>query len=240
MCSLSALQSAERGGFPYRRLWVWPGTRRDVTYHRTQLLDGHFPAKRYKALCKSKIYEYWHSHLVIQCVNLPSLRYLQPCFLSLSRPHPILANLSGNPYESRSCHVQIMLLSGRYRTEKLRHHWSINKDGFCLLPGCKHLKLIETEEHLLLHCPALVSVRRQLFSRILEFSADKTELQTLLSNLFFQLDDAIKMQFLLDPSTLPAVISAFQTHGDEILAQCFKIGRMWCRSLHDSRLKLMD
>ena len=110
----------------------------------------------------------------------------------------------------------------------------------CLLPGRKHLKIVETEEHLLLHCPALVSVRRRLFSRIIEFTADKTVLQTLLSNLFFQLDDAIKMQFLLDPSTLPAVISAFQTHGDEILAQCFKIGRMWCRSLHDSRLKLMD
>ena len=208
--------------------------------HPLQLLDHPLPANKFKDLYKCKISVYWRYNLSQKCASLSSLRFLQTGFISLSRPHPILANLRGNPYESRACYVQVLLLAGRYRTEKLRRHWSNNKNGYCILPSCKDLKLTENEEHFLLHCRALMPVRRRLLARTLEYASDKPIIQDLLSCLFTDQDDLTKLRFMLDPSTLPAVISAVQKYDDETLQYCFKIGRMWCLSLHNARVQLIE
>ena len=72
-----------------------------------------------------------------QTANLSFRRFLKADFLSLSCPHPIWSCLPGsNPYEVRAARIQPLLLTGRYRTEKLTRHWSGNPNGFCLQASC--------------------------------------------------------------------------------------------------------
>ena len=80
--------------------------------HPLQLLEHPLPMKKFKDLYKCKISDYWRFHLSKKCTSLSSLRFIQTGFISLSRPHPILANLRGNPYESHACYVQVLLLTG--------------------------------------------------------------------------------------------------------------------------------
>ena len=142
-----------------------------------------------------------------------------------------------NPYELRAASVQVLLLWGRYRTEKLRRHWSGNMEGFCLIKECFNLKQTESHEHFLLHCPGYFDERRRLDNFIIEFSADKPVLKNLLSKYFFTDENHLKMQFILDPSVLPCFISAVQLFGNQIHQYCYKIGRLWCRTLHAARMK---
>ena len=171
---------------------------------------------------------------------MTSLRFLQSGFCSLQQPHPMLTYSFGNYVDARALTIQLLLLAGRYRTEKLRRHWSGNKGGFCLYQVCYNLKHIDDEEHFLLHCPALVCERRRLFNKISIYCRDKPVLSDLVCRYLHNADDLLIMQFLLDASTLPDVVSAFQVHGNYILAECFKIGRLWCLSLHNARLREME
>ena len=207
--------------------------------HPLRLLESPLPKDRFKGLFKSKIHQYWRQYLTIQCSGMTSLRFLQPGFCSLQQPHPMLTYSFGNYVDARALTIQLLLLAGRYRTEKLRRHWSGNKGGFCLYQVCYNLKHIDDEEHFLLHCPALVCERRRLFNKISIYCRDKPVLSDLVCRYLYNADDLLKMQFLLDASTLPDVVSAFQVHGNYILAECFKIGRLWCLSLHNARLREM-
>ena len=163
---------------------------------------------------------------------------MNPQFLSLNRPHPLITSLNGNAFEARAAVIQALLLCGRYRTEKLRRHWSAdNKLGFCRFQNCLDLKQIETQEHFILHCAGLSDERRRLCDIISRFASDKPVLQSLLVEYFYTNNDALKMQFLIDPSVLPRTISAFQQFGEEVHQHCFKVSRLWCRSLHLARLK---
>ena len=145
----------------------------------------------------------------------------------------------GNSLDARALTIQLMLLSGRYRTEKLRRHWSSNKMGYCVYPSCTNLKQIDDEEHFLLYCQALNCERRRLCSKIFSYSCDKPVLSNLLTKYLYGDDDLLKMQFLLDASTLPDIISASQLHGISILAECAKIGRLWCWCMHATRLRTL-
>ena len=92
--------------------------------HPLLSLEHPLPPSRYKSVCKEKVYEYWHSKFALRCLDLSSLRYFQPYFLSLSRTHPIWSSLDGSPYQSKAAHVQALLLTGRYRTERLKRFWT--------------------------------------------------------------------------------------------------------------------
>ena len=169
--------------------------------------------------------------------SLSSLQYVRPNFLSLNQPHPLFASLNGNAFESRAATVQALLLCGRYRTEKLRHHWSENKHGICQIQQYYDLKLVETQQHFLLCCPGLSDERRRLYEIISLYANDKPVLKSLLTEYFYIDDNDLKMQFLLDPSVMPKTISAVQQFGEVVHQECFKISRLWCRSLHVARSK---
>ena len=49
-----------------------------------------------------------------------------------------------------------------------------------------------------------------------------------------------EMQFWLDASPLPPIISALQLFGEDILNRIFKLTRQYCFTLHSSRLKLLE
>ena len=208
--------------------------------HPLILLESPMPKNKFKTLYKLKVTEVWHSHLVESCKSFPSLRYLCPEFLSLSRPHPIFAFIRGNAYELRAAYLQALLLCGRFRTERIKRHWTDNKLGICLSPICNNLKLLDTQEHFLLYCHGLSDERRRLLNFTLAYSLDKPVFKLLLNECFFTTDDGLRLQFLIDPSILPMVVSTVQVFGDIILQNCFKIGRVWCRTLNDARLRKVN
>ena len=120
---------------------------------------------------------------------------------------------------------------------RVRCHWTDNKHGICLFPYCNNLKILDTQEHFLLHCTGLSDERRRLNNFSLRFSSDKPVLNLLLNEYLFSRDDGLRLQFLIDPSILPMIVSAAQVFGEHIIQNCFKIGRVWCRYLNAARLR---
>ena len=118
------------------------------------LLNNPPTESKFKSLYRAKVYEYWHAKLTTESSNLSSLRFLDPRFLSLTKPHPIWSSLTGSPYEARAAKIQALFFTGRYRTEKLCRFWSSNVNGFCLQKSCIDLEIVEDLTHVLIHCPA--------------------------------------------------------------------------------------
>ena len=203
------------------------------------LLGNPPPKQDFQKLCKLKVNEFWHMKLSLVTQTLSSLKYLNTNYLSLTSPHPIWTSLDGNPFQARAATVQAHFLSGRYRTERLCRFWSTNPDGYCLQESCKGLSISEDIEHILVRCPALTDKRR----RLLRLSSDCVSQMPLLSPIINEYllsnSDEMVVQFLVDCSTLPMVIAAYQLFGPSVHASLFKLTRTWCFSLHRARLQLL-
>ena len=173
-----------------------------------------------------------------EAATLPSLRFFQPNYLSLATPHLLFLSAGSSAYEVTKAHIQALFLSGRYRTEKLCRYWSNNRDGFCLLPQCTGLKLIEDEEHILLHCRSLASTRQRLWKFTGCFASSSPVVAELLLT-FTNPYHPLFSQFLVDCSVIPQVITLVQQYGKEVLYPLFKVTRTWCYALHRDRLKYL-
>ena len=206
--------------------------------HPIQLLDCPPTKFSFKNLCKLKVQEYWHSKLVQEASPLISLQYFKPSFLSFKTPHPIWTSLNGNPYQTEAAKIQAWFLSGRYRNERLCRFWSQNKEGFCLLESCNGKCIIEDTYHIIITCNSLVETRRRLFKFTAAYVADKPLLIPLIKAYLCSSEEYF-VQFMLDCSVLPMVISSYQMHGPIVHEHLFHISRTWCRSLHRDRLKLL-
>ena len=117
------------------------------------------------------------------------------------------------------------------RTERLRRHWTQKSEGFCVLPT--FWRSNEDLEHILVHCPS----HRAAMSRVLALWADylssRPHLATVVGN-YTSTPSPHLVQFLVDPSVLPLVISLRQEHGEEALFSIFYITRTYCYSIHQS------
>ena len=92
-----------------------------------------------------------------------SLRYFNPQFMSLAHPHNLLLSAGRNAYEVAKARIQIKFLAGQYPCGELTRHWSpSNSEGLCTFPPCLTSGIIESREHVLLHCPSYSSVRNKL------------------------------------------------------------------------------
>ena len=206
--------------------------------HPITLLENPIKKEAFMKFCKLKVHEYWHLKLS-KAANLPSLQYLQPHFLSLSLPHPIWTSLDGNPYQAKAARIQSLFLTGRYRSERLCRFWSSNREGYCLLSTCNNEQLYEDIEHILLGCRGLTDERRRLKLFTTEYVSDKPVLKTIVDAYLYSDAEDDRMQFLLDCSVLPMVITPYQEYGQIVHNQLFKISRTWCRSLHVARMKAL-
>ena len=168
---------------------------------------------------------------------ITSFKYLKTNFLSLRHPHPIWSSLDGNPYQTKAAHIQPLILSGKYPTERFRRFWLGNDNGYCLFSPCSSLKIQESLQHMLLHCPTLSDVRRRLCLFISKLVGEYTFLGDLVRLFWNNVEDDEKVQFLTDCSVIPYIIEATQIHGDIVHRLCFRISRTWCRSIHVARLK---
>ena len=202
--------------------------------HPLIILDTQPDKKTYTKLINSKVISYWEKRLRGEAALLSSLIYFKPEFMSLKDPHPIWSTAGSNPYEISKAIQQARFLSGRYRTESLTKHWSMNREGFCQSPTCN--SVVETVEHILIHCRAYTSCKKSLYSLWVS-TPNPIVLGLVLEAL--SSETAYLLQFILDCSVLPTVINATQKYGFMILEELFYLTRTWCFSVHKQRLMML-
>ena len=129
---------------------------------------------------------------------------------------------------------QARFLSGRYRTENLAKHWSNNNAGFCTSSTC--LNEVETTEHILIHCRAYAANKKNLYALWLDRGRKNKVIFKLVIEALTK-ETPYFLQFILDCSVLPSVITARQTHGEGILEELFYLTRTWCFTIHRQRMK---
>ena len=206
--------------------------------HPLEMLEKPLSRHTYKKLCWSKVHDYWRAFLCNDTLKRSSLSLVHTPFMSLVVPHPIWTTLDGNPYQTRAAAVQALLLSGRYRTERLRRFWTPeNREGFCLQSECFNLKKLEDVRHILLLCSAYNCERRRLFALATKSAQNFPLRKPILDEYLFNCSDVkIQLQFLLDCSSLPLVVTARQLFGDHTLQHLFKFTRTWCFMIHKKRM----
>ena len=193
--------------------------------------------QKYRTLVKAKIVDFWETSLRAQALSMQSksLRFFKAEYMSLTRPHPIWSSCGSNPYEINKAIVQARMLSGRYVTDQLARHWRGNTNGMCTIPSCPGTEA-GSLEHLLLFCPALDPERAQIRNLCLSVALESSDLHAVIHSVLGSTSVEIVMQFLLDCSSLPAVIKLKQASGDKIIERLFYLTRTWCYNMHRSRL----
>ena len=111
----------------------------------------------------------------------------------------------------------------------------MNKDGFCLLCPLKNIP--GDIEHLLVNCEALSSKRDHLFQFFDKQSQDSPFLSSLVKTMRESKTEDF-VQFLLDPSVVPLVISDVQKK-KYTLDEVFYLTRTFCYGIHRRRLHLL-
>jgi hypothetical protein len=190
---------------------------------------------QWKSMCKSRVIDYYEKKLRAEADLLPSLEFFRPSFMSLSNPHPLWSS-AGSPFEVGKAVIAARMLSGRYRTDTLSRHWTQdNPHGYCRLPGCTNQE--GNLHHILLSCPALADSRARMISLWGAFMVSRPALLPIIKH--YTIDqEHLLLQFLLDPSCLPLVISSNRSHPDT-LKHCLFLSRTWCFSTHLARSKLL-
>jgi hypothetical protein len=145
-----------------------------------------------------------------------------------------LLSTAGHAYDTNKMIVELRMLSGRYRVGSLLRHFSSSISGICELCG---LELEDIEHILLPRCPTLQERRRLL----LDYFTSVLAQSPICSSIFKCIEERGNshwVQFVLDCSVIPDVISAAQKD-DSVYPLLFKATRTWCYSLHRTRLKLL-
>ena len=161
--------------------------------------------------------------------------------MSLSKTHPIYTSCGNNPYEVLKASTQARYLSGRAKTESLARHWDpSNKEGHCRLCW-DYQPTLGTIEHLLLPggCPALADARLLMLSLFNAYMVNRPYLLPLLRSCW-NICDELTMQFLLDCSTIPIVISETQNNNLPIMSDIFYLTRTYCFKIFSTRRRLLQ
>ena len=206
--------------------------------HPLEILSSPLLKDTYQKQMKKQVLSFWEIKLRQDSSTLSSLKHFKPQFMSLSKPHPLLVTAGASPYEVCKASIQVLFLSGRYRTEKLCRHWSKNPSGFCLSPSCEGKGAVEDIPHIFLQCDSLSHVRQRLVVFTLTYAQHVPHLSDILLSLTNS-DNGHFLQFMMDCSVIPQVIALVQVYGQEVLHHLFKISRTWCYSLHRERLKIL-
>ena len=191
-------------------------------------------------MTRGAVHQYWRKELQTKADSLLSTSYMKTGFMSLTVTHPIFTSCASNPWETEKAVTQARLLSGRYRLESLSGHWTPgNKEGLGTLPNCwgtassSHKGNVES---FLLTCPSLAHVRTELAISNLRFLHDHPHLEDTVRQCLV----SDEVQFWLDCSTMPLVISAVQGEGGKVLELLLKMTRNYCHRLHMTRKKLLS
>ena len=193
----------------------------------------------YRSKVKSSVIDYWESKLRTDAAKLDSLAFFKPNFYSLTKPHPIWFSAGSNPYEVEKASIQARMLSGRYRTCWLSRHWSGDSAGSCSLPNCSNDPTPGTLPHILTECLDLGPARMRVFSLWADYIKDKPFLLPVIRKYTVDCEPSQHLQFILDCTVLPDVISLRQKHGLCVHDSLLYLTRTFCFSIHKTRLKLL-
>ena len=127
------------------------------------------------------------------------------------------------------------MLSVCYVTDKLSRHWNQNKLGLCTIPGCTGDES-GSLEHYLLFCPALSSARLNVMQLSQKISLEHEALRNILQNTFSNQKTENIVQFLLDCSSVPEIVTLSQSDNSYLVDRLFYLSRTWCYSIHRSRM----
>ena len=191
----------------------------------------------WKGAVRRAITAFWHRKLVSKAKALPSLQFLRPSFIPLDcGTHPLWTTCGASATSVRAATVQARMLSGRYRTDWLRRHWT-GESGACRLPACTSSR--GDLPHLLSGAccalaPTLARTLQYWFKSLSTFPHLLHPVQTAL----LASPEAFTT-FLLDPSTDPGVLSLVQVYGQSILNNFFRLSRSWIWAVHRRRLVLL-
>ena len=198
------------------------------------ILQAPSSKETWKRFTKSKVLDFWEKKFQAQAALLPSLESFKSSYMSLTTPHPLYTS-AHSPFEVRKAVIVARMLSGRYRTDRLARHWSrTNPSGLCKLLGCTGKEMGDLQ-HILLYCPALSVTRSSQLKLWSKLMASRQYLSPIIAPLTLQ--EGTFVQLLLDPSSIPSVISANQVRSD-VLPCCFYLSRTWVYAIHLKRTKL--
>ena len=125
--------------------------------------------------------------------------------------------------------VLAKMISRRYRVESLSRFWSDNTKGHGQAPTCQ--LVVGDLEHLLLHCPALQNIRTDLYQMWLNRSAAVPQLQCVILRIL-QASPSEQMQFVMDPISIPDILSVTQEYGRPALELVFYMTRTFAFNIH--------
>ena len=200
------------------------------------LLDNPQNKNTFKKLVKSKVIDYWESKFRADAISLPSLKYFNPNYMSLRKPHSLWTSCGNNSFDINKSIIVARLLSGRNPDDWLCRKWNKNKpEGHCTL--CPQFKIPGTLEHLLVSCEALTTKREDLFHYWNKQTEDIPEVRDLLHSQRSSKTTQF-VQFLIDPTVLPEVISGVQ-HNRFMLEDILQLTRTYCYGIHRKRQILL-
>ena len=156
--------------------------------------------------------------------------------MSLLKPHLLWTTCCGNSYELNKASIQAKYLSGRFRTEKLLAKFSSSNSEFCQLHPST--ETVGDLYHHLIFCEALQDRRQALFEYWKKISSENRTAYNILTEAICLPPD-IFLQFILDCSALPHVISAADAHGSTLYYILFKATRTYCYSMYRTRKNLL-
>ena len=132
--------------------------------HPLSLLQSDLRKEEFKSLVKRKLNEYWTEKFKeeISDMKLKSLKLFHESSCQLGRPHLIWEFAQHHPFEVSKAIIVARLMSGRYRTDQMRRHWTQNKEGFCLAPTCQNVA--GDIPHMFVSYPAIRSIKQRILS----------------------------------------------------------------------------
>ena len=129
------------------------------------------------------------------------------------------------------------MMSGRYRTDYFARHWTSNKQGFCLIPGCSDK--IGDLQHLLIECSALSNKRANILELLIKKAIMLLPLHSLLG-LIFQSQPELQCHFILDPFSFHDIRFLCNLYGQTIIKFVCYFVRTFAYTIHMERLKLVE
>ena len=167
---------------------------------------------------------------------MPSLKFFHPEFHSLVSPHRLLSSAGSKPYEVAKARIQLLFLGSQYPSGNRTKHWSYdNPAGLCTFPSCLDQCLVESNEHILIHCPAYKTARENMFTLSIKVNCPVS--RSLILGILLSASEQLMMQFLLDCSSIPEVIHAATNYSEAVYNNIFYISRTWCFTIHKERMK---
>ena len=194
--------------------------------HPLSLLESNLNKEEFKRLVKMNLKKYWTEKFrdEISDMKLKSLELFHESSCLLGRPHLIWEFSKNHPFEVSKAIIVARMMSGRYRTDKLRRHWTQNKEGFCLAPTCQNV--VGDIPHMFVSCPAIRNVR----CRILSFWKHKSALCPPLLSFLSEVEGyppKVFAQFIVNPTLFPEVARLCQIYGLSLLGHIFYLTRTY-------------